>query len=67
MTETPQKDPTCELASIRDWLRWGVTQFERAGVVYGHGTDNAMDEAAFLILSSLSLPIGDIVPGSIAA
>lgn len=62
MTETPQKDPTCELASIRDWLRWGVTQFERAGVVYGHGTDNAMDETAFLILSSLSLPIGDIVP-----
>ncbi len=62
MIETPQKDPAYELASIRDWLRWSVTQFERAGVVYGHGTDNAMDEAAFLILSSLNLPLDDIAP-----
>ncbi|MBL8884137.1 MAG: 50S ribosomal protein L3 N(5)-glutamine methyltransferase [Hyphomicrobium sp.] len=62
MIETHQKDPAYELASIRDWLRWGVTQFERAGVVYGHGTDNAMDEAAFLILSSLNLPVDDIAP-----
>lgn len=45
-----------ELFTIRDWLRFTVSRFEEAKVFYGHGTDNAYDEAAWLILSALHLP-----------
>lgn len=43
------------LHSIRDYVRWGMTQFQRAGVFYGHGTDNALDEALALVLHCLHL------------
>lgn len=45
-----------ELFTIRDMLRWAMTQFELADVFYGHGTDNAWDEALALILPTLNLP-----------
>jgi len=45
-----------DLDSIRDFIRWGYTCFEQADLFYGHGTDNAWDEAVALILQSLSLP-----------
>jgi ribosomal protein L3 glutamine methyltransferase len=45
-----------ELFTIRDWLRFTVSRFEESGIFYGHGTDNAYDEAAWLILSALHLP-----------
>lgn len=45
-----------ELFTIRDWLRFMVSRFEEAGIFYGHGTDNAYDEAAWLILAALHLP-----------
>lgn len=51
-----------ELVTIRDWLRYAVTSMTRAGLVYGHGSENAVDEAAFLILAMLDLPIEDINP-----
>lgn len=44
------------LRSVRDWVRWGASAFERAGLVYGHGTDNALDEAFHLVLWALKLP-----------
>lgn len=44
------------LFSIRDFLRFAVTRFNRSGLVYGHGCTNAYDEAAYLILSALHLP-----------
>ena len=44
-----------ELQTIRDWLRFAVTSFTRAQLEFGHGTDNALDEAAFVILSCLDL------------
>ncbi len=50
------------LVTVRDWWRYGVSQFTRAGLVFGHGTSNATDEAAFLILSSLHLPIDTLEP-----
>ena len=51
-----------DLETIRDWLRYAVTSMTRAGLVYGHGSENAIDEAAFLILATLDLPIDDINP-----
>lgn len=45
-----------ELFTIRDWLRFTVSRFEESKVFYGHGTDNAYDEAAWLILATLHLP-----------
>lgn len=44
-----------QLLSIRDYVRWGMTQFQRTGIYYGHGTDNAFDEALALVLHCLHL------------
>ncbi len=55
-------DSAPELITVRDHLRYAVSRFSEAGVCFGHGTGNALDEAAFLILESLHLPIDDINP-----
>lgn len=47
---------TQELSTIRDFLRFSVSRFNEAGLYYGHGTDNAWDEALALILHTLYLP-----------
>lgn len=44
------------LENLRDFLRWAVTRFHRAEVFYGHGTDNAWDEALYLVNAVLALP-----------
>ena len=46
-----------ELFTIRDWIRFAVSQFEASDIFYGHGTDNAYDEAVWLIMSALHLPM----------
>jgi len=46
-----------ELLTIRDWLRYAVSQFEASDIFYGHGTDNAYDEAVWLVMSALHLPM----------
>ncbi|MDO8954974.1 MAG: 50S ribosomal protein L3 N(5)-glutamine methyltransferase [Gammaproteobacteria bacterium] len=46
-----------DLKTVRDYWRYAVTQFERAELFYGHGTDNAWDEAWFLLLYCLHLPV----------
>ena len=48
--------------TVRSLLERGVAQFERAGISYGHGTTNALDEAAWLILHSLGLPLTELDP-----
>jgi ribosomal protein L3 glutamine methyltransferase len=48
---------TTELFTIRDWLRFAVSQFEASDIFYGHGTDNAYDEAVWLVMSALHLPM----------
>lgn len=58
----PDISPVSELFTVRDWLRYAVTGFQRAGLVYGHGTATALDEAAFLILASLELPVDTLEP-----
>ncbi len=51
-----------ERITIRDHLRYAVRKFSAAKLSYGHGTDNARDEAAFLILEGLGLPIDALEP-----
>jgi ribosomal protein L3 glutamine methyltransferase len=51
-----------ELVTVRDWLRYAVSRFGAAGLVYGHGTSTALDEAAYLILHTLHLPIDQLDP-----
>ena len=51
-----------ELVTVRDWLRHAVTRFGEAGLAFGHGTTNAYDEAAYLVLWSLHLPLDRLEP-----
>lgn len=45
-----------ELTTIRDFIRYATSCFNKAAVYYGHGTDNAWDEATALVLHTLHLP-----------
>ncbi len=45
-----------ELITLRDLMRWAVSQFNSADLFYGHGVDNAWDEAVALIMPTLNLP-----------
>lgn len=44
------------LRTIRDLVRWGASEFGRAKLHFGHGTDNALDEAWHLVTWALKLP-----------
>jgi ribosomal protein L3 glutamine methyltransferase len=50
------------LITPRDWLRWAVSRFTEAQLYFGHGTDNAYDEAVWLILHTLHLPLDRLEP-----
>jgi ribosomal protein L3 glutamine methyltransferase len=62
VTDTATDRLAQEFTTLRDILRYAVSRFSEAGLSYGHGTLNALDEAVFLILESLHLPIGDVNP-----
>ena len=62
MLEKSQCAHIAELVTVRDWLRYGTSAFTKAGLVFGHGTATALDEAAFLILMALHLPIDQLEP-----
>ena len=44
-------------STLRDVLRYAVSRFNSAKLVFGHGSSNALDEAAYLLLHTLHLPL----------
>lgn len=60
--EAAHKVARVELKTVRDWLRFATSQFNAAGLSFGHGTQNAYDEAAWLILHGLHLPPDTLEP-----
>lgn len=57
-----QDDITGELVTLRDYWRYAISRFNAANLSYGHGTTTAGDDAAFLLLDSLELPIDALDP-----
>ncbi|WP_367578194.1 50S ribosomal protein L3 N(5)-glutamine methyltransferase [Snodgrassella alvi] len=51
-----------QLHSVRDFLRFTVSQFEEAKLFFGHGNNSAYDEAAYLLLHTLHLPLDTLEP-----
>jgi ribosomal protein L3 glutamine methyltransferase len=51
-----------ELHTLRDLLRYAVSQFNASHLSFGHGSDNAWDEAAYLLLHTLHLPLDTLDP-----
>lgn len=55
-------DARQNLITVRDILRFAVSRFNAAQLVFGHGTDNAWDEAVYLVLRTLHLPLDRLEP-----
>lgn len=53
---------TSELRTVRDWLRFAVSAFGEANLSFGHGSASAYDEAAYVILHTLHLPLDTLTP-----
>ena len=47
---------TSRLRTLRDHIRWAVSRFHGEDLFFGHGTDNAWDEARQLVLGAVHLP-----------
>ena len=51
-----------DLHTVRDFIRYAVSRFNAAGLFFGHGSDNAWDEAVYLTLHTLCLPLDRLEP-----
>ncbi len=45
------------LSTLTDFMRWGASRFVEAGLSYSHGMSSPLDEAVYLVLRSLNLPV----------
>ncbi len=59
---TAQHSIENDLTSVRDYIRYALSRFESSGLEYGHGTATAFDEAVFMVLEGLHLPIDNLEP-----
>lgn len=50
------------LSTVRDLVRFAVSRFSEAGLFFGHGNQNAWDEAVYLTLFALKLPLDRLEP-----
>jgi ribosomal protein L3 glutamine methyltransferase len=50
------------IGTVRGWLRSTVSRFRRAGLYFGHGSSNAHDEAVYIALHTLKLPLDELDP-----
>lgn len=55
-------DAVNELHTLADWLRWGTSQLNKAGVFMGHGTDSASDEISHLAYHVMHLSLDNPLP-----
>ena len=66
MPKSPKIDAHDEtlasLVTLRDYFRYAISRFNAADLAFGHGATNALDEAAFLLLEALHLPIDTLDP-----
>ncbi|WP_077285819.1 50S ribosomal protein L3 N(5)-glutamine methyltransferase [Cognaticolwellia aestuarii] len=46
-----------QLHTVNDYVRFGASQFNQAELYFGHGTNNAWDEALTLVMHQLALPL----------
>jgi len=58
MQKIMQKEfETSGLTTLTDFMRWGASQFVAAELTYGHGLSSPLDEAVYLVLRALHLPV----------
>lgn len=57
-----QHGPLEELVTVRDLIRYATSAFNRAGLFFGHGSSDAYDEAVYLVLHTLHLPLDRLEP-----
>lgn len=55
-------EATASLKTVRDCFRFAISRFNDAKLFFGHGSEDAYDEAAYLILHTLHLPLDQLEP-----
>jgi ribosomal protein L3 glutamine methyltransferase len=55
-------EASTSLRTVRDCFRFAISRFKEAKLFFGHGSENAYDEAAYLILHTLHLPLEELEP-----
>ncbi|MEO5654449.1 MAG: 50S ribosomal protein L3 N(5)-glutamine methyltransferase [Nitrosospira sp.] len=56
------REAKTQLQTVRDLLRFAVSRFNDAGLFFGHGSASAYDEAVYLVLHTLHLPLDQLEP-----